>query len=396
MIRSLHTGRDLSPTGRDLSPAGIPIRSFSPLPDSGMGRGRGSHAWLLAALAAALLAPSPCGASRIRGVTLAPIEDGMLGPVGYGSDRCGIAIGEIAELGATWISITPFGRVDDAASVDVEHDFEIPVARNEELIRRTAAMAKARGLRVAIIPHVYVMSGEWRGEIDPGPEEAWCAWFAAYREYLLRFAALAEEVGADLLSIGVEFKSSTNFYEADWRELIADVRGVYKGPLTYSANWDEVDAVPFWDALDAIGVNAFWPLAGKPGDGYEAMRDRAARVADELEGIAFYYDRPVLFTEMGVKSATDSALAPWEWPEHCAQLRYDETYQAEAYQAVLEALAERPWFWGMFVWKYFSDPYDETQEAREGFSPRGKLAEGVLARWYRRSWDPSWLDLQAE
>jgi len=350
----------------------------------------------LAFFLAALLSPFVGTASQIRGVTLAPIEDGMLGPVGYGSDRCEIAMEEIGEIGASWISITPFGRMDDLKSVDLEHDFEIPVARNEALIRETAAMAKAHGLRVAVIPHIYVMSGEWRGEIDPGSSEAWCAWFASYREFVIRFARLAEEVDADLFSIGVEFKSSTNFYEDEWRELIAEIRGIYSGALTYSANWDEVEEVAFWDALDAIGVNAFWPLAKKPGDGYSAMREAADHVADELEAVSFFYDRPVLFTEMGVKSAADSELAPWEWPEHCQAMRYDETYQAQAYQAVFEALAPRPWFLGLFVWKYFSDPYDETQEARAGFSPRGKLAERVLARWFERPWEPSWLDLEAE
>ena len=347
----------------------------------------------LAIAVAAALAPSTGRAAQIRGVTLAPIEDGMLGPVGYGSARCEIAVEEIATLGATWISITPFGRMDDLRSIEIEPDFEIPVARNEELIRKTAAMAKAAGLRVAIIPHVYVMSGEWRGEIDPGPPEAWDAWFASYTDFVLGFAMLAEEVGAELFSIGVEFKSSSNWREAQWRELIGAVRRVYTGDLTYSANWDEVEEVPFWDALDAIGVNAFWPLAKKPGDGYEAMRGTARRVADGLEGLSLYRDRPVLFTEMGVKSAADSALAPWEWPEHCGEMRYDEAYQADAYDAVLAELAPRPWFAGLFIWKYFSDPYDETQEVRAGFSPRGKLAEERLASWYGRPWEPSALDL---
>jgi hypothetical protein len=341
----------------------------------------------------ATVAPLTCLAAQIRGVTLAPIEDGMLGPVGYGSDRCEIAIDEIASIGATWISITPFGRMDDLESVEIEPDFEIPIARNEELIRRTAAMAEALGLRVAIVPHVYVMSGEWRGEIDPGSSEAWDAWFASYTAFALRFAALAEEVGADLYSIGVEFKSSSNCCEDKWRGLIEAVRRVYKGDLTYSANWDEVEEVPFWDALDAIGVNAFWPLAERPGDGYEVMRATARRVADRLEGLALYADRPVLFTEMGVKSANDSALAPWEWPERCGKQSYDEEYQADAYDAVLGELAPRPWFAGLFIWKYFSDPYDETQEVRAGFSPRGKLAEQALARWYGRSWEPSALDV---
>jgi hypothetical protein len=350
----------------------------------------------LALALAALLAPALGAAAQIRGVTLAPIEDGRLGPVGYGSERCAIAVSEIAALGATWISLTPFGRMEDLRSVDIEPDFEIPVERNEELIRTTAAMAARAGARVAIIPHVYVMSGEWRGEIDPGSEEAWAAWFAAYTAFVLRFAALAEEVGADLFSIGVEFKSSTNWREREWRTLIAAVRRAYSGPLTYSANWDEVEEVPFWDALDAIGVNAFWPLAERPGDGYAAMRAAARRIADDLEGLSLYHDRPVLFTEMGVKSARDSALAPWEWPEHCGALVYDEAYQADAYDAVLAELAPEPWFAGLFVWKYFSDPYDETQEIRAGFSPRDKLAERALARWFGRSWEPSALDMTWE
>jgi len=322
----------------------------------------------------------------IRGITLAPIEDGRLGPVGYGSQPCAIAVEEIACLGASWISLTPFGRMDDLDSTEILHDFEIPIERNEELIRETALQARRAGLKIAIIPHVYVMTGRWRGRIDPGGDEEWCEWFEQYREFALRFAVLAEEIGAELYSIGVEFKSSTNFWSDEWRELIREIRDVYTGQLTYSANWDEVADVPFWDELDLIGINAFWPIGGRPGDGYEVMRQRASSVARELTVLATYHDRPVVFTEMGVKTATDSALAPWEWPEHCADLTYDEPYQAAAYRAWLETMTDQPWFAGLFVWKYFSDPYDETQEQPTGFSPRGKLAELELVDWFRRDW----------
>ena len=38
-------------------------------------------------------------------------------------------------------------------------------------------------------------------------------------------------------------------------------RAVYKGKLTYAANWDgEFEEVAFWDALDVIGVQAYFPL----------------------------------------------------------------------------------------------------------------------------------------
>jgi hypothetical protein len=359
---------------------------------------------ILAAAAALLAAWPVVGARRllptdtapawpIRGATLAPIEDGRLGPVGYGTALSELAIEELADLPAGWISLTPFGRMDDLDSTDILHDFEIPVEENEERIRRTALAVRAHGMRVALIPHLWVVSGQWRGRIDPGSEDGWRQWFDAYEEFLLRFARLAAGIEADLFSVGVEFASSTNDREERWRELIARVREVYPGPLTYSANWDEVEWVPFWDALDVVGVNAFWPLAARPGERHEAMLARAEAVAGELAGLAFHFNRHVIFTEFGVKSATDSALAPWEWPEHCGSLADDEAYQAEAYEAVLEAFAGRPWFGGLFVWKYFSDPWDGTQEPRAGFGVRGKAAEEVLARWYGADWDDAALDL---
>jgi len=342
------------------------------------------------------LSPERIPGYPIKGITIAPIEDGRLGPVGYGSEACRAALAEVADVGATWVSLTPFGRMEDLGSTEVLHDFEIPAARNEELIRRSVEQAREAGLRVAIIPHVWVVSGEWRGRIDPGGDDAWAEWFDSYERFALRFAALAEETGADLFSVGVEMASSTNSRPDDWRRLVARVRDVYRGPLTYSANWDEAADVEFWDDLDAIAVNAFWPLATGPGAGLSEMGARAEEVAEELEALAYVWNRPVLFAEVGFKSARDSAIAPWEWPEHCGGLVYDEEYQAAAHQAVLEAMVPREWFAGLFVWKYFSDPEDHTQEERAGFSPRGKLAEEVLSRWFSRSWGSTaediWVD----
>ncbi len=327
----------------------------------------------------------------VRGITLAPIEDRRLGNVGYGSERCEQALVEIADLGANWISLTPFGRMDDVDSSDVVPDFEIPLTENEEKIRRAASQAHARGLKVALIPHIYVMSGKWRGKIDPGEHDRLEQWFLSYEAFLTRWAVLAENIQADLFSIGVEFKSTTNCWEDRWRKTIDRIRGLYSGAITYSANWDEVAYVPFWDALDLIGINAFWPLATNPGDRFEQMCNQAVGIAKMLEGLSVIWDKPILFTEFGVKSARDAALAPWEWPEHCADLIYDEQYQAEAYEAVFEAVAGEPWFAGLFIWKYFSDPYDETQEQPIGFSPRAKAAEAVLSKWFSTPWrDPNW------
>ena len=45
-----------------------------------------------------------------------------------------------------------------------------------------------------------------------------------------------------------------------WWELIANIRQSYSGQLTYAANFDNYQEVYFWDQLDLIGINAYFPL----------------------------------------------------------------------------------------------------------------------------------------
>ncbi len=62
--------------------------------------------------------------------------------------------------------------------------------------------------------------------------------------------------------------------------------------------------------------------------------------------MALRWSRAIIFMEFGIKSATDAAVAPWEWPEHSKNMVYDESYQEAVYSAVLEQMVEREWFWG--------------------------------------------------
>ena len=67
---------------------------------------------------------------------------------------------------------------------------------------------------------------------------------------MLTYAAAAEEGNAELLCIGTELEEFVKKRPQYWRKLIQEIRGVYKGKLTYAANWDEYQQVPFWDAVD--------------------------------------------------------------------------------------------------------------------------------------------------
>jgi hypothetical protein len=327
------------------------------------------------------------GWGAIRGATLGPIESSVHPGVGYGTQASAEALDELVRLGCNWVSITPFGRQWDLRHTDIQLDFEQPFSRNREAVRAVITQARARGLRVLLVPHLWIdVPGLWRGEIDPGSEERWQAWFRSYTRFVTAWARVAEQSGAEMLSIGVEMKSSSQTRVADWIRVIEAIRREYHGLLTYSANWDEESQVGFWDRLDVVGVNAFYPLAERNGAGLDELRRGAIERARRLAEWAEREGRPVLFTEFGYTARPDPAVRPWEWPDSMVGVPVDEHAQAVAFRALLEGFAPHPWFVGGFVWRYYANPMDASQEAAHGFSPRLREGEAVLRELYALRW----------
>jgi hypothetical protein len=324
----------------------------------------------------------------VRGVTVGPIESAVHPDKGYGSAACARTMADLARMGATWVSLTPYGRVFDLAPTGIDWSFEAPFKQNRAAILAAMRQAHARGLRVLLVPHLWVETpGKWRGQIDPGGDDAWRVWTAAYRSFLLAWAEVAREGGADMLSVGVELGSwLTSRRAPSFLPIIADVRRVYDGPLTYSANWDDVDSTAILGALDVIGINAFYPLAEKNGAGVPELLEGGRRVAERVRRLAATWNKPVLFTELGYTTRTDPAVRPWEWPDGMKGVHVDQRAQADAYLGLIAPLLDEPAFVGFFVWRVYADPDDVSQEAEWGFSPRGKLAELVVRDAFATRW----------
>jgi len=319
------------------------------------------------------------GAGGIRGITLGPIESVRHPGKGYGTEASGRAMDEAALLGAGWVSLTPFGRVADLTPAGIDPSFEAPFEDNKKAIAAAVAQAKARGLRVMLVPHLWVESKEWRANIDPGSDDGWAAWASAYRAFLLAWAEVARDAGVDMLSVGVELRSWVTTPRVDsFVAIIEDVRRVYPGLLTYSANWDDAEQTLLWDAVDLVGINAFYPLAEKDGAAFPELAAGAERVAASVESFAREVRKPVVLTEVGYTTRPNTAIRPWEWPEDLPGVAVDEEAQATAYRALLGPFIHSEACAGFFVWRYYADPDDVSQEAAWGFSPRGKLAEVVL------------------
>ncbi len=323
----------------------------------------------------------------VRGVTIGPIENARHPGKGYGSPASARAIDESARMGATWVSLTPFGRVMDLRPTGIDLTFESPFPENRKNVLHAIEQAHARGLKVFLVPHLWVESGEWRALIDPGSEEGWSRWMEAYRAFLLTWAEVAREGGVEMLSIGVELRSWVTTPRASGMiAIIEEVRKVYPGLLTYSANWDDVGDTAILAALDVIGINAFYPLAEREGAGIEELGAGGKKVAAGLESLSRSFQKPVVLTEIGYTTRSDPAVKPWEWPDSMKGVKVDERAQAEAYAALIAPFLDATWCAGFFVWRLYADPDDVSQEAEWGFSPRGKLAELVMRDAFHARW----------
>lgn len=323
----------------------------------------------------------------IRGVTVGPIENQLHPGRGYGSPACARTMQDVRSLGGNWVSITPFGRVADLHPTGIAMSFEAPFAKNRVDVATAIRQAHAAGLRVMLVPHLWVENGQWRGLINPGADAAWQRWARAYDGFVTAWARVAADNQVDLLAVGIELRSWVTTERAPlFLPIIRHVRAIYPGPLTYAANWDDVEDTVIWGDLDILGVNAFYPLAEHPNASFAELQTAAITRVAGVRSLAARWHRPVLFTEFGYTTRKDPALRPWEWPEDLKDVVIDEHAQALAYRALLSAVVDQPWLLGLFVWRLYADPDDVSQEPEFGFSFRGKLAEVELRHAFAATW----------
>ena len=229
-------------------------------------------------------------------------------------------------------------------------------------------------------PHLemgHPRSGGWHGDIEMRDEAGWRAWFANYEAWLLDHARRAQAAGVDAFCVGREIDRTVLRREGDWRRLIAQVRSVYKGPLTYSAHHDTFDALGFWDALDFVGVAAYFPLSRDADPAPAALDAGWSAALTRLEAVAKRTGRPVLLTEVGYPAVGGAAREPWSETRGPA----DPWLQARCYEAALRAAAGRPWLQGSYFWLWEGASPPPFRD--RSFTIKGKPAAFVMAAYYR-------------
>jgi hypothetical protein len=284
------------------------------------------------------------------------------GPAGYAPGAAREMLDHLARNGVNAVALVPYG-FSRAAEPAVR--FGGAWERDED-IAALAALARQRGIRILLKPQIWVRPG-WPGDVHFDSAADRARWFAEYERFLVHYARLASRVHADLFCVGVEFGRMTR-YEAEWRRLIRSARSLYAGPLVYAAaQGEEFETIRFWDALDYIGLNNYYPL---PDD------LRMDEVVRKVEAVHARYQRPVIFTEAGFANLRAPHRAPWdETPREVSPLE-----QARCYEALLRAFYHQPWFAGVYWWKVGANGYGGPRDPTH--TPWGKPAMEVVARWY--------------
>jgi len=321
-----------------------------------------------------LVCGSSAGRRPMAGMTFAAWTPG-----GYAAPEATQQLGRVRELGVDTVAIVARGYQDGRRATEVHLDPAL--AASAEEVRGIIRVARGLGMQVMLKPQLDFPPGYagWRGEIEFDREEDWRAWFESYSVFMSAWAEMAESEGVSILCIGVEL-DATRHREADWRGVVARMRKSFSGSLTYAANWDRETDIRWWDALDYIGVDAYYPLGEKDDPTVEDLRAAWLPHIERLRSCAEEWGKPILVTELGYRSAEGAATQPWEW-EITRPVRLD--LQARLYEAALGSLFDQPWFAGAFWWFWSASPIARPDED-DDFTVQGKPAEEVVRRFYGR------------
>ena len=288
----------------------------------------------------------------------------------------GPLVDEIRTRGATDVLVVVNAYQSNRFASDIARlDGRSP---SDATVARTLRQVREAGMRAALMPVVRLIERaphEWRGVIAPA--DGLDAWFSSYRRFVLPLVLIAEAEGARRLVIGSEL-GSLERYEDRWRALIGEARAAFSGRMTYSANWDHTEDVRFWDALDEVGLTAYFPLTTSTTSSERGLADAWRMPRATIEALGRRLGKPVLVTEIGYPSQRGAADRPWD---DTGSEEVDLRGQRSLYRAFCDAFAETS-VSGFYVWNWFGSggPRDP------GFTPRGKPSARELAACFSRSW----------
>ena len=291
---------------------------------------------------------------------------------------------ELKEVGANYIAVTPYAFMPK--SNEPRLFFNTEKQWSGETLKGTGSdirKLKKQGLNVMIKPHIWVGSGIFTGEISMNSNEDWTDFEDNYRAYILAFANLAEENEVLLFCLGTELNRFATVRKEFWCNLITEVKKLYSGKLTYAENWDKYQTIAFWEELDFIGIDAYFPVSDSKTPEIESINLAWKPLRKELKAVSNFYSTPILFTEYGYRSTDFAGNEPWDSSRNSKAV--NELAQLNLLKGLHENVWNEPWFAGGFLWKWFPFLNPDSKRNKNRFSIQNKISEDYLESFYNEN-----------
>ena len=306
----------------------------------------------------------------VRGMTISCPGAGLI----WGTDQMVRTMHELKQIGVNWITIHPYAAI--AADGTVGGQGTGRMYRETNWLTRPIAEAHRLGLKIMIKPHLAYWGSPfgWRGEIEFESEKEWRRFFETYEIWITRVARLCRD--ADAFVVGTELDRTVQ-HEEQWRQVIDAVRESIEAPLTYSASWNTYEQVPFWGALDVIGVQAYFPLVDHERLPSQQELDEAwDRLIRKLESYGSTNHRQILLGELGYNFSSQAAVRPWDYRQggdHAGEI------QRRCLNAALQAIEGSDTVTGAFLWKWF--PGDSSGRRRNFLKSTPAMRAVISDHW---------------
>lgn len=199
-------------------------------------------------------------------------------------------------------------------------------------------------------------------------EPKWCNWFEAYKAFQCHYAQIAQKMNCEIFIAGCEMVMAER-REQEWRSLIADIRSVYRGLVSYNTDKYQEHNVKWWDCVDIISSSGYYPV-----DDWEKQLHR-------IEKVVKSFNKPFFFAETGCMSVKGSKYVPNDWN---MEGNVDESGQAEWFEAMFKELEKNTWIQGLAIWSWDDILYKENALNKKGYEIYGKKALQVVKEHFAR------------
>ncbi len=286
---------------------------------------------------------------------------------------------KLKEINADWVAVIPYAFAQSGQpNITFDHERQWWGERTDgtcSLIK----MARENGLNVMLKPHVWVRGERWAGDFTLDNEDKWIIWESDFKNYILHQAKIADSLGVELFCIGTEYRVPARERPDFWKSLIKEVRKEYSGKITYASNWDNYQNISWWDEVDYIGIDAYFPLVEGVQPTIKEIEKGWKPVSRELAEFSKKWDKQILFTEYGFQSIDGAAGKHWEVNKETEKV--NDKIQADAYEATFKVMMDQDWYAGGFFWKWYFHQRESNRYLTD-WTPQNKLAEQVITKWY--------------